>query len=183
MRMKISATGREADGFTLIEILVVMAILAILAGAIVSRMSQSLQGRELREAAAGLVHTMRTAHTLAMARKTMYAVEIDPARGGWTVMSLSADNNEMTPVRASWLKNGHWAKGINMVEFRTLEGGQAANGREIRFLPDGTSNGAKLRFQSESRTITVMVYPHNGRVEYAEGGNERFFEDQYELGD
>ena len=65
-------------GFTLIEMLVVIAILGVVIGVVVSHGPLRSTGLEARAAAGVLAQTFRTAHATAMAKATTVTVAIDP---------------------------------------------------------------------------------------------------------
>jgi type II secretion system protein H len=185
--MRISETGenRLLKSFSLIEMLVVLAILAVAAGAIIPRIGHSLERHELEQAAGRFAHLARTVRELAAARQETYILGLDLNRGAYSVGVISEKNkNEIQKVQASWLKSGRWSEEVKMAEFKAPEGVPATRGvQEIRFLPDGTSSGASMRFVCGTRSCAVVIHPHNGRVDCVNGHEKPLAVDQFDLGD
>jgi general secretion pathway protein H len=187
MRTPTSAIGRTGSirsAFTLIEVIVVFVLLAILAGAIVPRMSGSLAGKELRLTGGKLAHMARTVQTLAVAQQKEYTLEIDVDNGGYAVTTASdAQAGQSQLVRVSWLRSERWPKGIKVAECRNSDGSMTSGLTKIRFFPDGSSSGAMIRLRTDSRTYAILIYPHNGRVVCDENGKSEFAPARFDLGD
>lgn len=190
--MRISETGEHrlrmknvTRSFSLIEMLVVVAILAVAAGAIVPRIGSSLERHELEQAAGRFAHLARTVRELAAARQETYVLGLDMNRGTYSVGVISEKNKkEVQKVQASWLRSGRWSEGVKVVEFKAPEGAPVTQGvQEIRFLSDGTSSGASMRFVCGTRSCTVVIHPHNGRVDCVDGHEKLLAVDQFDLGD
>ena len=102
-----SAHGDRAGlAFTLLELVVTIALLAVMAGLIVPRMAGSTNRAQVREAAARFAHTARTVRELAVSRHAECVLEIDLTRGGYRVLmqSVSEGVAQMKTLRFSWLK-------------------------------------------------------------------------------
>jgi type II secretion system protein H len=178
--LETGSTGKRS--FTLVELLVVLAVIVIVAGIAVPRIAGSLESRQLKEATASLVHTARTTRALAMAQQRTYTMKIDVNRGGWSIRQENGGKEKKGPVRMSWLKGGRLPKGVRVVKFKTPESSEGKEG-EIMFGPDGTSSGAMIELGCESRTMALVIHPHNGRVVCVEKAEDAIASDQYELGD
>lgn len=68
------------SGYTLVELLIVMAVIAMVAGLGVPFFARSLERAELRSSAGELAALMRMARQEAIARKTVFSAVIDPAQ-------------------------------------------------------------------------------------------------------
>lgn len=182
MKTPTSATGKARSGVTLLELLVVVVLIGILAGAIVPRMSRSISRVELQEAAARFAHTTRTARQLAVAQRQPWGVEVDLDHGGYGVVAGQA-GQPAQGIRASWLKSEHWPKAVRSVQCRTPDGAIIASGTsQVLFKPDGTSEGMTLRLEGESGAYLVLVQPHSGHTAVVEPG-QSVLSDQVDLGD
>ena len=192
MRTQISATGkvtairgRRRQAFTLLEILVVLAVIVVAAGVIVPRMGRSLGRQELCEAAARFAHTARTVRALAVARQRMCAIQIDLDRGYYNVAIRSNQSglSRLQAVQASWLKAGRWPETVKIVGYRTPDGSTSHAGKkQLKFFPDGSSSGASFRLTCGKDEYAVVVHPHSGRVVYGDTKTTFFAPDQYDLG-
>lgn len=189
--MRTSGTGRDGweggpRAFTLIELIVVLALIVILVGVIVPRMGRSVGYRELREAAGRFALTARTVRELAVAQRRVCALEIDLDRGGYGVVTWSGRSSEhqWQALRASWLKAQRWPAAVTVGSYRTPDGATATRGTQyLKFFPDGTSSGAALRLSCGPDAYEIIVHPHSGRIVYGDHGNTAFGQDQYDLGD
>lgn len=179
-------SAQRRPGFTLIEIIVALALLSVAAAVIVPRMGRSLSGREIREAAGRFAQMARAVRELAVARGRVVVMEVDLDKGGYAIaMQSSAGGGELRPVQASWLKGAKWPEAIRRSEFRTFEGASAAHGQHrVNFNADGTTSGGMLRFSGEDDEQTVVViYPHTGRVAWGDPRELSAEQEMRDLGD
>jgi type II secretion system protein H len=184
--MPTSATGNRHRAVTLVELLVVVAILGVLAGVIIPRMGSSVTRRQLDEAAGRLAHTARTVRELAVARQQRLALEVDLDAGAIAVAKPTAagEHGAWQPLRMSWLKFEKLPKTVQITGFRTANGDSARSGTQyIEFYPDGAASGAALTLTSSAGTSRVIVHAHSGRVDYGDPRNTDFSNDQFDLGD
>ena len=173
--------------FTLVELLVVVAVIAILAGAIVPRMGGSVGRRQLHEAAAGFAETARTVRELAVARRQTYAVEVNLDASGYCVVAPSSDakhGDGWRRLQASWLKAQRWPRDVAIEAYRTPDGASAASGtRYLTFDADGTSSGAAIRLVCRDDAYEIVVHPYSGRVVYGDAKTTAMPPDRFDLGD
>ena len=85
--------GPEQGGFTLIEILVVVAIIAVVMGVLIGRGPVRSHGLETRAAAGALAQALRAARAQAIATDHDVTVVIDPQRH-----VFAADNSPVTRI-------------------------------------------------------------------------------------
>ncbi len=139
-------------GFTLIEILVVLAILGVVLGLIIGHGPMRSRGLESRAAAGALAQTLRAARARAIATDHDVAVAIDPARhlfamdgGGARQISPDLDMAVLAPA---------------------LPGPGPI--RLIRFGPDGSATGGEVLLGTGKRRIAISVEWLTGRVSVAD---------------
>lgn len=187
--MPTSATGKGSArlrGFSLIELLVVLALLGVLAGMIVPRMGRSLERVEVREAAARFAHTARTVRQLAIASREPWAIELDLDARAYAVTRGGERGAQGAGqmVRASWLKADRWPDCVESVRFRGMRGETAMGGTaRVSFGPDGISSGGTIGLAHRNGTCGIVVQPHSGRVEVVEDRDALVTSDQLDLGD
>ncbi len=134
--------GKTSEGgYTLVEIVVVLVILALAMGVVVPAVGRSVEGIRLRAEVAGVASFLRSAREQAITQRKPYAVRVDP-QTGLLVLTTGTD-----AVKAS----------RSLRAAVRLEGTQA-----ISFLPQGLSSGGRLRVGSPGYLITVD--PLTGRV-------------------
>ena len=86
--------GHYRRGFTLLELLVVMAIIAVVTALVVPRVGNSLSNLELKASARSVAASLRYANTRAMTVKKPYLAVIDPAKNVLVVSPLGPQGNE-----------------------------------------------------------------------------------------
>lgn len=184
MRTSTSATGRIGGVcFTIIELLVVVAILGIAAGAIIPRMGRSLEHRDISEAGARFVHTARVASELAAAQQREFAIRIDLDRGRYEV-AVQGEGGQMQTVRASYIKAGGFGTTTKIEGLKTPDGAMRTTGiAKVTFFPDGRCSGASLQLLCDERRYIIVIHSHNGRAVFSAAedvGNDAGW---YDLGD
>ena len=143
---------RKADGFTLIEILVVLAILGVTLGLIIGRGSMASRGLEIRGAAAALAQSLRAARAQAIATDHDVSVVIDPVRH-----MFAAD---LSPIRTL-------SPTLPMAVLPPAIPGPGA-ARIIRFSPDGSATGGTVVLGAGHHRIGISVEWLTGRVTVAD---------------
>jgi general secretion pathway protein H len=139
------------DGFTLLELLIVLAIMGAMIGIVVSRGPARSQGLETRAAAGALAQALRMARAQAIERSEDVTVAIDPAHH-----AFAADNGV---VRAL-------APGMDIsVVPPTLPGPNGT--RLIRFSADGSASGGSVILGRGKRRLRIDVEWLTGRVKVA----------------
>jgi len=177
---------RAAAAFTLLELLVVLSIIALLAGVIVPRMDRSVSRRELDEAAGRFAQTARTVRELAVARHQPYAIEMDLDGKRYAVVAPSGRERQeqWRVVQASWMKAQKWPETVTVASYKTPDGTRVEGGRQyLRFFPDGSSTGVVFRLVGRQEARDIVVHPHSGRVVYGDAKTMDVAPDQYDLGD
>lgn len=138
--------GRGAPGFTLIEVIVVLVVLALVATIFVGRGPMRSRGVEAAGAARQLAETMRLARSQAIATDRPVSVSVDPVR------HLYASGADI-----------HVLPGDIGVAVQGPDGA-AARALAILFRPDGSSSGGSVALAEGARTLHVSVDWITGRV-------------------
>ena len=135
--------GSHPRGFTLIEITVVLAILALVGGLVLTRAPQRGGALDLRAATALVTGTLRAARSRALVGDRAVPVRFDQADAA---LQLGAE-----PVR-------RLPPGIRIA---------AAAPAAILFRPDGSSSGGTVDLAGRASTARVAVNWLTGRIAVA----------------
>ncbi|MGG6462368.1 GspH/FimT family pseudopilin [Solilutibacter silvestris] len=141
--------SRAQQGFTLIEIMLVMALVAIASALVASTISRNSGGQRLRDAAQQIAMGLRQARTEAMRSQVPQRFVLEPGQHRWLVAGRPAHpidpDLEVTMTSARELSSN------------TQEG-------TIVFFPDGASTGGRVtlsrngqRWRSDVNWITGEV--------------------------
>ncbi len=143
---------RQDDGFTLIEILVVLAILGVTLGLVIGRGSMKSRGLETTGAASAIAQSLRAARAQAIATDHDVSVVFDPARH-----AFAADATPAQTLAPS-------------LRFAVLPPALQGPGdsRIIRFSPDGSATGGQVVLGSGHRRIGITVEWLTGKVTVAD---------------
>ena len=139
----------RSRGFTLVELLLVLAIIAVamLLGAGV--IGRGMDGLRLRSSANGIAAQLRFTRAQALATGEPQRFTIDPAAHAW---QAPKDRHGDLPARSAIVFTG--AREVQPAE------GQGA----IVFFPDGASTGGRVRLQQGAAAWQVDVAWLTGQV-------------------
>ena len=173
--------GRLA-AFTLVELLVVVVLLGIVGLMIIPRMGASISRREVVESAASFAHTARITRELAVARRQVFAVEVDAK--GFSVEMRSVKDGSFTPVKVSWLRPQHWGDHVRLEGIKSPNGqAVTSESHKVEFREDGSSTGVMLHLASGKFDCGVLVDPASGRAIYGDRDTLRSSDEPLDLGD
>lgn len=141
--------ARRDDGFTLLEILVVIAIMGLVLGVLAAHGPPHLGGLQARAAAGALAETFRTARAAAIEQGVPVNVAIDPVR-----REFAADGAALR----------HFAPDVTVAVLPpTLPGPGTV--RIIRFAPDGSATGGGVALGIGARRLAITVEWLTGKVQ------------------
>ena len=141
---------RRDKGFTLLEMMTVIAITAILSAIAIPNFISYAAGMKLRSAGSGLYSNMQKARMYAIRQNTTWTIQFTPSGSGFSDYKVL---NSGTVVN---ITNGY--PGI-------VGSAQTFPGNQALFYSDGTSNGGTVTFllpNSAEPHSTVTVLPSGG---------------------
>ena len=143
---------RRRDGFTLMELVVVLFILSLLVAVAAPSFSRTLLSARMRTSASDVRAAFGKARSLAVAEGRVRAVVFDLEKGEFGLDNDAVRRGFPEPV------------GLGAVR---LEGEEAkASPARVRFYPDGTAQDAEVSVDSgDGGTIRVKVDPLTGIAE------------------
>lgn len=177
-------TRPRQRAFTLLELLMVLAVVAVLAGFAAPRLAGSLKGQRLDAQARTVIALARKARALASAEGRSYELVFDPSAQTVRLARqrdpLAAPNDPEDPEREALATDLEWARPLPFEEGVTLREAAGAQGESldlgqqftIRFYPDGSADARQVAFQIGTRTLRVEVRPHLGRAVLIEAATD-----------
>ena len=141
----------QRSGFTFVELIVVMAILAVIAALVAPSFSRTIASARLRSAASDVRTSLARGRALAVAAARERTVAFDLSKGEFGV------DNEAVRLLPGTIRLGAVLPG----EERKEEGNV-----RIRFFPDGSGDEAEISVTAEDGgTLRVTVDPLTGLSE------------------
>jgi len=142
--------ARYQAGFTLVELLAVLVVLALVAGLAATQLGSRHGGAVLEAAAHELASRCRTARAAAIRQAESRTVVIDMAN---RVVTAGQDT---PPLRI--------ADTVRIVSETSVAEQQGRTVAGIRFFPNGASTGGKVRLETGRQAYEVRVNWLTGRV-------------------
>lgn len=139
----------RASGFSLLEILMVMAILAIVSLLAAGTMSGGMSGMQLRSSAREIAAQLRFTRAQAIATGQPQRFTIDPHAHTWTAPNA---------------RHGEIPKRLGIVFTGAREAQERAGEGAIMFFADGASTGGRIRLEIDKAAWDVNVKWLTGEV-------------------
>lgn len=184
---KTSKSSGRPRGFTLIEIVMVLAIVAIVSGGAITFLVFSSGGRELQKTSSEVESLARRARTTAILQQTPYAIEFTPgliqllpfAQAGQTTKRASpgsasggknvaanpdATTSTHTPVFESFHPSGDMTvllRRWNSEDWLAMKDGKP---QVWRFDPDGLCEPISIRYELGQSWIQDAYHPLNAAI-------------------
>ena len=163
--------ARASRGFTLLELLLVMAVVAMLLSLVLPAIGAGMRTWELRSVAADLVSNLRLARTDAVTSKVVQAVRVDldhdrVDRMQATQLAVAAGELENFAQNQLAAILGEAAGPVDFVSFGDEDRPNEAGAHYILFYPRGNSSGGRivLKHRDGARSLAITVAPITGRV-------------------
>lgn len=135
-------------GFTLVEVIVVLAILGLVYALALPVFSRTLDGPRLKQTARALTADLREARSLALSRGEPVYFYVDAAQGSWRFAGQSGQVDETIRIRADV-----------PAAWRT-----AGRTDVIGFFPDGESSGGEIIVRLNDHAQRIQIRWLTGRV-------------------
>lgn len=143
--------GKDSDGFTLIELVLVLVLLGLSALVVLPNVNKSLKEREVRGSALGLAAVARDLRSRAL----------HDGMPRQLVLNLATNSYLVDRIREFHLPSN--------VQFGAVHGGETleAGARRFLFFPNGSSAGGAIVMSSNRDGISYLVSfePLTGRIE------------------
>ena len=158
--------GRPEGGFTLLEIVIVVAVLVLFVGLAVPRLPD-VAGTRIHQNARKMSMILQLARNRAVSLRRYYRVDVDLDTNSVSVSYFGPEGKYIPDdeVRQFSLREGIIADVVNSSEGKVLEGTGW-----VRISPRGFIEPALIHIRDEQeRVVTVAPSPVSGRVRIQEG--------------
>lgn len=160
-----------AAGFTLIELMVVLVILAMAAAIVVPRLP-SPEGTKLKSSARNLASGIRFLNDQAIITKGLYRLKLNLSDSSTSIVKVTATGDEGPPddqfMNRQLVEPGITIEDVILPRVGTLSEGEVV----IPFGPRGNSDCITIHLKGGEKHYTVIAYPSGGKVRVEEGYQE-----------
>jgi len=154
--------GVNIQGYTLMELIVVIALMGIMIGFSVPRLHDTLYLDETRKASRwiiGKVHALREAAIQKQKQYTLH-IDLDTNRIWDTEESISEDGRDEAALNAQALPES-----IEVIDVEFPIGGKVSSGRaDITFYKSGYSDKALIHIQDDDEQMSFLIEPFLTKV-------------------
>lgn len=167
--MQISATGTSSKGFTLLELVVVLVILAGVAALVLPRLTVLLD-ESTRSSARNISTLLRYLDERAVAGRSRYRLQVDLNEQRITVLQVAA-SGELRPPDDPFLLRTPLVGDARIADIMTDRTGTVTSGTvTIPYGPGGLSEPVLLHLgTAETQQYTVQALPVSASVKVAKG--------------
>jgi prepilin-type N-terminal cleavage/methylation domain-containing protein len=159
----------QLDGFTLIELAVVIAILGVMIALVAPRFAD-IGNANLKRSARHLTGMIRFLRDESQAKKTVYRLRFDVQAGRYWAEALAKTSDNTVEFKRSTSVIGGEGSLSGQTTFRDILAGSHPDDPYILFTPDGWVEHALIHLRDgEDRDFTLLVNPLMGNTELREG--------------
>jgi type II secretion system protein H len=183
MHLRLPTRGGRS-GFTLVELMVVIAIIGIMTAMMIPEMKGTYQNALLRSSSRELINVFDLAYSRAVSLNQLRRVRLDEKTGRYLVEKQVSENGMENFVPAGDVP-GSMGKLDSRITVEFLQLGEAppandnpiksptstadSSGVTILFYPDGTADGGEIRLRDqEGFRLALRINPVTARVHIVE---------------
>ncbi|WP_224984677.1 prepilin-type N-terminal cleavage/methylation domain-containing protein [Geomonas agri] len=164
---KLSGTA----GFTLLELMVVIFIIALAAGIVLPRLPEPESAR-LKSSARNLASGLRFLNDQAIITKKVYRLHLQLGENTTRITEVSPSGEELQPgdqfMGRRLIEDGIDIEDVNLPNFGVVTEGEVV----IPFGPGGVADGVTIHLKGKDNHYTVTANPSGGKVTVQEGYQE-----------
>lgn len=161
--------SRRSGGFTLIELVIVIAIIGVLAGMLVPRLPDITAAR-LKSSSRKLSGVISYLYDRAAATQIVLRLTFDMEKNEYYISLLNTDN-QFEETSFTFARRTSLPDSVKVSETRTSAQGRINKGKAfVHFFPSGYVERAVIHLKDDSdREMTLITSPLTGRVRILEG--------------
>ncbi len=149
MSMRANKIGRSNGicGFTLVELLLVLVLIAISMAAITPRIGESISGWQVRESSKNILAVIRLARQRAITMQEVIVFALDSDGTGFTVKSVGQSSGSSDISNDLLVPRQFLGEGVKIVQLEGFD--WLGTERVIVFWPDGRAKKAHFALATE----------------------------------
>ncbi len=147
MRTNSIRCGNRFCGFTLVELLLVLVLIAISMAAITPRIGESISGWQVKESSKNMLAVIRLARQMAVTRQQVMVFALDSDSTSFAVKSASLSPGSSEVSNDFLVPRQFLGEGVKIVQLEGFD--QLGSERVIVFWPDGGAKKAHFTLGAE----------------------------------
>ena len=154
-----SSLKGEADGFTLLELVLVLLLMGLIAGLTLPFVASTLDRLKLQSEVRQIASALQFARSEAISKKTLFTFNIDIDKNQyWLAMPRQDEVTQSKPIDET----------VRILDYQRVDETLTEGVFMILFYPRGNSSGGTLRFKSindkdEENIYAVIIDPIIGK--------------------
>jgi len=172
--MRVSSPWRGRCAFTLVELLVVVAIIAVVGGAGIGLYAGTSQRLKLERTARAFLLTAKYARIMAIEKQREYKIRLDSRNGGFALVTVewneASEQFEETVVSDYFCKPVEFEGEVKFEDIKVAASeAEEANGDEeaetsIAFSPDGSAQAVVVQIGNGRTHYTISISAATGKA-------------------
>ncbi len=160
---------KTAQGFTLIELMIIIVILGVMLSLIIPRLGE-LGEANLKRSARHLTGMIRFLRDESQAHKTVYRLRFDIQGGRYWAEVMTLTSEKAVEFRRLQSELGSEGSLSGQTTFRDVQVASHPDDPYIQFTPDGWVENAVIHLRDgDEKNFTLLVNPLMGTTELREG--------------
>jgi type II secretion system protein H len=179
IHVRVFSSQRDRCGFTLVELLVVVAIIAVAGGAGIGLYAGTSERFKLEKAARSFFLTARYARIMAIEKQREYKIQIGSEKTGFALATTewneSSEQFAETVVRDYYCKPVEFEGAVRFEDVRVVATGveetdEAESAEQaIIFSPDGSAQAVAVQIGDGKRHYTISISAATGKAKISFG--------------
>ena len=156
-----SGIKHEGNGFTLLELVLVLLLMGLIAGLTLPFVASTLDRLKLQSEVRQVASVLRFARSEAISKKTLFTFNVNIDKNHyWLAMPKQNEITQLKPIDET----------VRVQDYQKIDETLSKGSFTIIFYPRGNSSGGTLRFKSikdkdEENIYEVIIDPITGKSE------------------